>query len=205
MSTPLPWPAQLTSIAGAEIKRHRTARKMSAEELAKKVTSLGYDYSRDQIVNLERTKTRRTSITLGEAIAFGAALGVPPAMLLFPVEGGDIEILPGRNVDAWHAYSWFTGLGASTLTDDIAEQIDEVALKLNAYRNHDNAVLELSLIASTSCEDPDEAETQRRRFADKLETLLARRDAIRARGWEPPRVPLDIKRQVEEAEKGSQR
>lgn len=175
---------------------------MTADDLAEAVTDLGMPYSRAQVTNLEAD--RRTSVTVGEIIAFGAVLGVPPAFLVMPVGDHEpVEFLPRRLADAWNAWRWFTGDGADTLAVVHPRQHDDVARKFNAYRTHDYAAIELSLLAMTSHEDEYEQRRADQRFADKLETLLARRDALRARKWAVPPVPLDIRRQVESAEKAA--
>jgi hypothetical protein len=118
-----------------------------------------------------------------------------------------VEYLPGRFTDAWHAYKWIAGLGAEELLANADPEVftpqhDDVALKLNAFRNHDIAVLDYSTaLVELRSADPDEAEFAQRAAADKLTILLRSRELIWVRGWTPPLLPPDIRADVEQAEK----
>lgn len=194
MTTPRSWPGQLTEIAGAQIKRHRQAQKLTTEQLAARVTSAGFKCSRDQVVNLERKSGRRQSITVGEIIIFAAVLGLPPAVLLIPIGSSDpVEYLPGRGTDAWAAYQWFTGSGSDALVGDawFPTQLDEATLQLNVYRRHTDAVRHLDAAAQRG--ESSAAEGYRAAVA-------AIRNEIRAHGWHPPSLPLTVNTMVEQAE-----
>lgn len=81
---------------------------MSAEQLAEAVTAAGLPYTRSQVTNLEAK--RRANITVGEVAVLAQVLGVPPLLLIFPLDGADqIEVLPGRRAETWAAAKWFTG------------------------------------------------------------------------------------------------
>lgn len=198
MTTSRPWPAQLTRATGRQVQYYRKMRELTAEELAKRITDLGLPYTRDQVVNLER-KDRRTTITVGEIIALGAVLGVPPALLIMPIgEESELEVIPDRTFDAWNAYLWFTGLGADTLLGDtFPPEVEDVVIRLNVFRRHQNALADYALACSSG--DPDDDSTGRmRRLA--LSSLVAIRNEIRSYAWSTPWLPSDLKAAVEAAE-----
>lgn len=130
-------------------------------------------------------------------------------MLAMPVgSDADVEVCPDRAVDAWTAYRWFTEGAAEVLpgvrsAEDLPAERPEVAEQLNAYRNHHIALMQY-LVALADMRhhshDPDDKEDARKYVDAVLETLVARRDAIRARGWTPPALPQDIRGDVERAE-----
>jgi transcriptional regulator with XRE-family HTH domain len=200
-----PWPARLTDTIGAEIKRLRQEKKWTTEELAARVTNAGLRYTRDQVVNLERTPGRRNNITRGEVTIFAAVLGVPPAFLVAPVGSpGPIEYLPGRTTDPWHAYLWFTGQGADTLLGDDRERFPEenrdVAIALDAFRRHHDAVIKLDM----SVRHAESGDPAAERMVDAYtDVVVAVRNEIRSRGWTPPLLPPEVEDQVEQAEKAA--
>jgi transcriptional regulator with XRE-family HTH domain len=200
-----PWPARLTDNISAEVKRLRQERKWTTEELAERVTRAGLRYTRDQVVNLERTPGRRTTITVGEIITFAAVLGVPPAFLVAPVGSSEqIEYLPGRTTDPWHAYLWFIGQGANDLLEDKRDLFPvehrDVASALNVFRRHHQQVVSLDM-AIRHAADGDASAIQ---TADAYTTaVVAIRNEIRSRGWTPPLLPPEVKEQVERAEEAA--
>ena len=206
MTTERPWPAPLTDITGQEIKKYRQLQGLTADELAQRVTKAGLRYTRDQLINLEREKGRRTSVSVGEVLVFAAVLGVPPAFLITPVGGSQtVEYLKGRTADPWNAFRWFHGGDGGGLLDGadseiFASQDSDVFAMLNAYNNHDAAVVAYAL-ALVEIRDPDEPQKIVERQVDKLAVLIARRDAMRARGWTPPPLRPDIAAHVAQVEK----
>jgi hypothetical protein len=87
----------------------RTARgKRPAQWLADETAKLGHPISRSQIANLE--SGRKRGVDLAELMIIAAAVGVPPATLLFPdLPDGDVEMLPGEHGSSIDALLRFTG------------------------------------------------------------------------------------------------
>jgi transcriptional regulator with XRE-family HTH domain len=83
--------------------------KMSAQQLADRCAALGMpSLSRIVITRLENG--RREVVSTAELCVLAAALGVPPAELMFPVGSGDsAEILPGVAVPVLDAVRWLAG------------------------------------------------------------------------------------------------
>ena len=77
--------------------------------LSDKTAELGHRISRSRLSDLERGD-RGGLLGVAELLVLGKALGVPPALLLFPIGVSDsIEVLPGARASAWRSYKWFIG------------------------------------------------------------------------------------------------
>jgi transcriptional regulator with XRE-family HTH domain len=198
MTTDRPWPASLTSSIGGQIKRYRQERGYTSAELAKLVSDAGLPYTRDQVVNLERTSGRRTSVTVGELMAFAAALGVAPALLIAPVgDSALIEYLPGHRAEPWRVFTWVTEGSEDLMVRAGFPAVEPISALLSAYHAHQHAVADLTMLLSMAERNLDESEATRNRIEDKIEVLVARRDAMRARGWSPPTLSPDINELVD--------
>lgn len=140
-----PWPAELTDIVGRQVQRYRKERGLTAEQLAAAVTAAGVRYTRAQVTNLEAG--RRDTVTLGELLAFGDVLHVPPAVLAFPVgEIAKVEVMPGKARETWDALRWFTG-EAAPQTSSSRDQLDAWAAasgSLRLHRRHQRLTAELA-------------------------------------------------------------
>jgi transcriptional regulator with XRE-family HTH domain len=88
----------------------RKQRGWSARELEERVNGLGGEVlPRNTVAKLEASsvKARRKNLSLAEAVAISAALGVPFTLMLVPVEDGEeVEVLPGRPVQGWWLWEW---------------------------------------------------------------------------------------------------
>src|SRR6266480_78401 len=108
MNTQTPWAARITRAIAGEIRQRRTARGMSAEDLAAACADLGMPIPRSTLADLENG--RRASISVAEWLAIAAALDVPPVMLLCPVGSADTaEVLPDTEAPAFRAAQWVAG------------------------------------------------------------------------------------------------
>jgi len=69
---------------------------------------LGYPISRAALANYE--SGRKKGLDLTEMMIIALALGVPPAVLLFPeLPDGAVEVAPGVVTTSWDAVTWFSG------------------------------------------------------------------------------------------------
>src|SRR5262245_78609 len=73
----------VTAVVASQVKYWRDRREMSANELSRRTAELGSEVPRSVIANLETG--RRESISVDELLILGAALDVPPLLLLTPV------------------------------------------------------------------------------------------------------------------------
>lgn len=84
---------------------------MTAQALADKCAELGHPLDRSVIAKLE--KGHRNTVTVADLLVLAKALGVPPALLVYPLGVEPImETLPGERRPTWDALRWFTGAAA---------------------------------------------------------------------------------------------
>lgn len=103
------WTSRLSQGIAAEVRRHRKARGLSAQQLADRCAELGVDsLPRTVIANLENG--RRGNVTVAELLVLAEALSVPAAALVFPVGYVDqVEHLPGVTSDPLDAVDRLSG------------------------------------------------------------------------------------------------
>ena len=102
------WQERATRVIASEVRRWRTQRGLSAQQLADECKRLGFPIARSVLANLENE--RRETVSVAEVQILAAALKVPAVLLLFPLGRAEIvEVLPGRDVSPWAAIEWFTG------------------------------------------------------------------------------------------------
>ncbi|MDO3240030.1 hypothetical protein P5W04_07870 [Mycobacteroides abscessus subsp. abscessus] len=100
------WSDDMHARIARAIKSARGTR--SAQWLADSTATLGHPVSRAQIANYE--SGRKKSLDIPELVVIAAALGVPPVALLYPdLPDGEVEILPGENLESDSAVRWFSG------------------------------------------------------------------------------------------------
>jgi transcriptional regulator with XRE-family HTH domain len=104
------------------VKEVRTRRGLSAARLAERLRSVGLEWDRSVVANLENG--RRASIDVAELLALAAVLDVAPVHLLVPTDEGDYQATPTITVDTVTARAWvrgFQGLPGSDPRDFEAE------------------------------------------------------------------------------------
>jgi transcriptional regulator with XRE-family HTH domain len=161
------WPARLASRVAGQIRRWRTERGMSAQQLAEACSRVGLDISRSTLADLENG--RRVSLTVAELLVIADALNVPALHLLIPLDNGPVELLPnGNEISPWDALR--------QIVTDPGNPDD--ALRLLA--DHDQ-LLDIDLQLYRAREHSDRA-----RVADDIRRV---RQRMRGQGWEPPPLP----------------
>ncbi|MGW3437089.1 helix-turn-helix domain-containing protein [Streptomyces bacillaris] len=96
-----------TSVAG-EVRRHRTAKGWSAQQLSDRCAELGLSIPRTVLSNIENG--RRTNISVAELLVLAGALEVAPAALIYPVGYvEEVEVLPGVAAHPMHGVQWISG------------------------------------------------------------------------------------------------
>ncbi|MGW0782468.1 helix-turn-helix domain-containing protein [Streptomyces sp. NPDC002913] len=102
------WSAGLALSIAAEVRRHRQAQGLSAQQLSERCAKLGMPIQRSVLANLE--SGRRSTVNVAELLVLAAALQVAPAQLLFPVGHREkIEVLPGVEESPYEAVQWLRG------------------------------------------------------------------------------------------------
>lgn len=129
------WATNLAYGVGREVRRHRTRLKWSAERLAAECERVGMRIERSVLANLENQ--RRISIAVAEVIVLAKALGVPPAVLLYPVgDTESVEVLPGRTVPPWAALKWFAGSSPLNKSDLDAPELAPRNVDINEFKEY---------------------------------------------------------------------
>ncbi|MFJ4829889.1 helix-turn-helix domain-containing protein [Streptomyces sp. NPDC088747] len=103
------WVTRIGTSIAREIRRHRLAAGMSAQQLSDACGKLGAPIPRTVISNIENG--RRTNVSVAEVIVLARALRIPPIAFIFPAGyEAEVEYLPGRRIDTIRAINWFSGV-----------------------------------------------------------------------------------------------
>ncbi|WP_446218800.1 helix-turn-helix domain-containing protein [Micromonospora sp. IBHARD004] len=188
------WSGHLVRSIAGEIKRWRTARDMSAQQLADACAKLGHPIPRSVLANIE--SGRREAISVPELLVLARALRVTPLRLLVPLGHEEmVDIAPGvRTPTTWALY-WLRGDSASPTNDEPGDATvhDFVAHDQELSRWSWAADLAASIRAG-EMEGTDqeveryEADAERARM--NLQTI---RRAMRSRGELPPPTPPNLR------------
>lgn len=181
-----------TEYFAKQVKAYRTARPWTQPQLAEQCQKAGLDWDRSIVANVEGG--RRSSVTIHEVLTLAYVLGVPPALLLFPVMTGEpVEIAEGVALQPGLALRWF--VGEDDLMGGRHPEYEREARPLLLYgelgRAHNaagNAILNVRAQESVHGVDSPQAVDARERYAAVLGTLvqtLQRMDDLKMR---PPAV-----------------
>lgn len=203
-----------TSIA-QEIRRHRLARGMSAQQLSDACAKLGASIPRTVISNIENG--RRTNVSVAEVLVIARALGQPPGALVFPAGYvNEVEYLPEKKTDPLEAVDWWSGEQlppdarvvleerrgyTQAIYPDGVDQHYQWAINMarkhrvvvNRITNHYRSAFESQALERTGNE-PDNESVVARAVAKQLEYYLydLREEMVR-RGLVLPELPLGMK------------
>jgi transcriptional regulator with XRE-family HTH domain len=200
------WQARLTGVVAREVRRYRTDRRISAQQLADRCEQLGLPIPRPVLSNLENN--RRESVTLAELLVLAEALEVAPLLLAIPLGRQQaVEFLPGQEVPTWEAALWWRGEGEAI--KDLGRGPELV--RSPGQKNPADLVLEHQDLVSRWRRDvalardaafaaeraaPEErpgwiaaAEAHRENRARSESSLAEKRSAMRGLGLIPPPLP----------------
>lgn len=210
------WNARVAAAVAAQVRRHREAMGLSAQQLADECTALGLPIQRSVLANFEHG--RRGTVSIAEVLVFATALNVSPIRLLFPI-GDDVEVeaLPGRRSTPWDAARWFSGeapaplppkdeldrLGRGPIDEKtgLHEWYDvpdwrEAAAPVLLFRQHDELMQRWRgalTRARQSGLDPDAARDYLISLRAGIEReIRANRDEMRRRQLTPPQLSEDL-------------
>lgn len=140
------WSTRLALTIAGEVRRHRQAQGLSAQQLSERCAAWGMPIQRSVLANLE--SGRRTTVTVAEVLVLSAALGVPPATLLFPAgHVQSVEVLPNGWQQPVAAVDWISG--HTLFTNAAAEEY--VNSPLAMCRKHDQ--LAADIVAAIASRD----------------------------------------------------
>lgn len=95
-------------VVRARIKDVRTRQGLSGATIARRMSELGFSWSRDVVGHIETG--RRTSVTVDELMALAVVLDVSPLVLLLP-ETPECPLAPRLRADGQQVYRWVIGRG----------------------------------------------------------------------------------------------
>ena len=195
------WATELAQAIAGEVRRHRLARKMSAQQLADRCAALGMEIPRSVLANLENG--RRPTVSVAELLILAAALEVPPVTLIAPLgQAPETQILPNRELTTWDAVLWMSG--ETRLPDDATDKETEwisdtdIDSPIPLYHEHDGLVSQLKatdrffgddLVLETTDGRVLERASYRNRAEVELQDLRA---LMRQRGLLPPPLPPEL-------------
>jgi transcriptional regulator with XRE-family HTH domain len=193
---------------GAEVRRYREMRKMSAQQLAERCAGLGLPIQRSVLANLENG--RRDTVSTPELLVLALALNVAPVLLLFPAGRDEsAELAPGLSVPMAEALQWFSGEAPlPAMAEDQAERWRDATLPAELFRVHAKDLADFQRVADTAArvaEDAAGTEAPERiealtRIAVEQEALAAllqsglrqMRAAMREAGLTPPALAPEL-------------
>jgi transcriptional regulator with XRE-family HTH domain len=186
-----------------QMRRARKKAGLTVAQVAQGCSDHGLPVPGTTITNLENG--RRHSVDLAEFLVLAEVLGVPPIVLLFPLDAAPtMEMLPGREVSPWEGVAWFTG---ETRTDQPAPAGSPREL-LDTFRAYSDAVATALTSTKLARErrqkasitlDPSRradllskaAGYEELAFEDCTE-LREFRNVMRTRGLAPPELPAEL-------------
>ncbi|GBQ01026.1 hypothetical protein SSP531S_24560 [Streptomyces spongiicola] len=191
------------------IQRARKARHLKQSEVSDRLAAAGRPTLPTVVSKIERGERR---IDVDDLVAFGRALGVPPALLLYPLgEDAEVEVLAGQQVSTWGAFRWFIGEAPfpelGTPHGEVDEETglaewygrtswEEGAAPVALWRQHHEQVTEWFAVPSRVrrlSQDEDEERLARAREWEKIEGALKQtRATMRMRGLKPPALPEEL-------------
>jgi transcriptional regulator with XRE-family HTH domain len=98
----------ISQIFARRIREEREQRGWSQAELSRRVTALGHPLDKDAMSKIERGERK---VSLDDAVALAAALGVPlPALLFEPLSGEDVDIGTKTFMSTDYFVAWLAGM-----------------------------------------------------------------------------------------------
>lgn len=178
MTTPKPWPQELTRIVGRRVKHLRENRRggrWSAPRLTEETERLGHLVKTSVINNME--SGRRSDVTLAEIMVLARALEATPLELVVPLTAeDDFPVSPHDTVHPWDAFRWLSSDVDEFRAVDKASS--EYAQAVDAYRRHEFAV-DRWLRAYLPNHDLSAS-------SPYLDSIVNVRAELRSRGWRLP-------------------
>ncbi|MGI5247501.1 helix-turn-helix domain-containing protein [Dactylosporangium sp. CA-139066] len=210
------WPKSVTRVVATQVKFWRDRRELSANELSRRTAQLGSEVPRSVIANLETG--RRESVSVDELLILGAALDVPPLLLLTPVgQVKNLRILPEVESSPWFSRGWIIGARLVEYAGSNVQKWRDGRRAVALYDVHRTLVQQYAEIQSRIRRVADQTQlasatgvdrTGQQRFLQALVNELARslhalrthRQLIEREGFLVPEVPPGLTTLLSEVE-----
>jgi transcriptional regulator with XRE-family HTH domain len=123
-------PPTVADVLAKKVRQYREAQGLRQEDLAERITKLGYPMNRVTLAKIEAGGTRTGNASLTEVLMLAAALDVPPPLLFLPL--GDVELMTmgTERVHPHLVLDWLAGDLAFTMSNRMAR--DQQAWYRNA-------------------------------------------------------------------------
>lgn len=155
---------------GSAVSWRRKALGLTASELARRTTELGYPITRGAIAKIE-SNLRSGKVDVVEALVLSVALDIPPVLLLFPQfsTDGSGAVLPGMIASDDDAVHWMSGQvpfpyssqGVSPAVDDMSAPAHQGLKLIEAVSMLDKALeTRISLVHHQYAVKADSAEAE---------------------------------------------
>ncbi|KMO70094.1 helix-turn-helix protein [Mycolicibacterium chlorophenolicum] len=160
------WQLDLAKRFGDAVKKCRTDRKLTAQQLADRTREVGYPVTRVAISKIE-SNSRAGKVDVAELLALATALNVPPVTLLFPhLPDGIVQYAPGIPATSEKGMEWFGGEWTFfwSFDGDVKAEPAPLGQVLRATRERSEARKILSdLVRKASSTGPDDDPDAQRR------------------------------------------
>lgn len=185
-----------SEVLGAQVRRWREERNLTAQTLATRLAEIGSDLDRRAILKIE-TNTRGVSVD--EWLQLAHALAVPPALLFLDLQSGqDIAITPQVTLHPWIVWGWVTGDHASPVPSKRGgaqvSRVDEfarakTAIQLYQLERNASDAADKAMSDSRAAEyagDDDALKSSRAAYVAALRDLTQALDGMIESGMTPP-------------------
>lgn len=199
----------LSSQIARSIERLRTEKRLPYTEMSDRLTALGRPIP---VLGLRRIERGERRVDIDDLAAIARALGVPPLLLIFPVDvSREVEVLPGQVRPTYAAARWFMGDSAfpaeagspSSYTEEDWREFAAGPTVLGSFAGHEQIAGEAEIalhgarshrelaVRNAHVEGGPEwhhrmAEGDERRYRELERELIGIRERLRAAGIEPP-------------------
>lgn len=101
-------PSPPSEVLAQEVRRWRTERRLSAQDLANRLAELGSTTLNRRVIS--KIENGERGVSVDEWLQLAHALAVPPAVLLVNLESGEgIAVAPNLHLHPWVVWSWIAG------------------------------------------------------------------------------------------------
>lgn len=129
------WSAELTRSIGEQLRYWRRRRKLTVRELSDKTQEVGQRIPATVLTNIEHG--RRDYVSVSELLLIGAALNVPPVLLVAPIgRTSTIESLPDAEISPWRTRGWLMGAIPPIFEGFNLQQWNDAVTSIRLYDTH---------------------------------------------------------------------
>jgi transcriptional regulator with XRE-family HTH domain len=102
-------PPSVGEVLARKVRYFREAQDLRQEDLAERVTKLGWPMNRVTVAKIEAGGTRAANASLTEVLVFAAALDVPPPLLFLPLGDTELMTIGTETVHPHLVLDWLAG------------------------------------------------------------------------------------------------